>query len=516
MIIQRLILALSCMILTLGCSFFARPAEESSPIPVEPTGDASRAAAPVLTEPTPVPLNPPTATVSQAATPAPTPTWHMMTPTIPSPTPIPTLSLYAQQAVQYFAETDNLQLHTEAELTNLRQLSPEEAQPFSHLIDVQESERVALHTGRPYHEVILTTNTGRSHNEIREYFLAIDVETGEVLADNWEDFNQKEKAAYRAKYGKFRPRLYDHLQTISDDTPVSVEIWLSGTKAQVEIYRELGHHFPEVATPAAQGEDPRQLDTIILALGKDPANPANLEDPALADLKERIDDKHDEIWYADTQVRMAPVREWLEREGYAYQSFEPMPALNAKHLSKAAVYRLAEVEAVGTMYLIPEPTPTPPIVIYPEQLWPEAQVLTFETLEREEDAGPLWENREPGLRIITSQAEIEAIKHHDPYIGPGIAHHLSQVDFQTQVAIIAFRGWRGSIHENFRVKKIVRQEDEIILIAQKGYSTGQLEVTSPYHLIKVQKNGEWPTVVVFKLYFEVEPDPVAIVSQAVQ
>ncbi len=510
---RHLILALGVLILGLGCNFFARPA-------VEPTGDVSRAAAPGLTEPTPVPLKPPTATVSQTATPAPTTTYPFgdMTPSIPSPTPVPTLSLYAQQAVQYFSETDHLQLRTETELTNLRQLSPEAAQPFSRLIDVQESERVAWHTGRPYHEVILTTNTGRAHNEIREYFLAIDVETGEVLADDWEDFDQKEKAAYRAKYGKFRPRLYDHLQTIADDTLVSVEIWLSGTKGEVEIYRELGHHFPEVATPAAQGEDPRDLLTIILALGKDPFNPANLDDPALADLKKRIVDKYREIWYADTQARMAPVKEWLEREGYAYHSFEPMPALDAKHLPKEAIYRLVEVEAVRTMDFIPEPTPTPPIVIYPAQLWPKAQVLAFETLERDEYAGSLWENREPGLRIISSQAEIEAIKHY-PYIGPGIAHHLSQVDFQTQVALLAFRGWTGTVYDGFQVKQVLRLADEVILVAQKWYPTAALgeyvdAESSPYHLITVPKDGTWSGQLVFKLYFEVEPEPVAVVSHS--
>ena len=106
------------------------------------------------------------------------------------------------------------------------------------------------------------------------------------------------------------------------------------------------------------------------------------------------------------------------------------------------------------MYLIPEPTPTPPIVIYPAQQWPEAQVLAFETLSQD-DYPPFpseyWEDREPGLVIIGSQAEMEVAKD-VPYIGEGLAYSLSQVDFQTQVALLAFRGWTGTVYEGFQVK----------------------------------------------------------------
>lgn len=138
---------------------------------------------------------------------------------------------------------------------------------------------------------------------------------------------------------------------------------------------------------------------------------------------------------------------------------------------------------------------------------PQETDLPFETIEQDtgyDSSRQQWEEREPKLLIIASVQDIEAAK---PFVTDEALAALQKMDFATQFAVLAFRGFQGS-HAGFKIEQVLRRGNEIVLYAKPGTESSDTVVRSPYHLIKVNKEGHWDSDFTFNLYFDQAEAPV--------
>jgi hypothetical protein len=139
---------------------------------------------------------------------------------------------------------------------------------------------------------------------------------------------------------------------------------------------------------------------------------------------------------------------------------------------------------------------------------PRDTELSFETIELESNPehAKQWTDREPKLLIIASTQDIEAAR---PFVTDEALTALQKMDFTTQFAVLALRGLQGSSFSGFKIEQIIRRGNEIALYAQAGAEGSATVVRSPYHLIKVNKEGHWDSDFTFNLYFD-QTGPVAV------
>ncbi len=129
---------------------------------------------------------------------------------------------------------------------------------------------------------------------------------------------------------------------------------------------------------------------------------------------------------------------------------------------------------------------------------PQETEVSFETIEQVEAFTKQLGGKEPKLLVIASAQDVEEAK---PFVTDEALAALQQMDYTTHFAILAFRGLQTSSHEGFKVEQIGRQGNEILLYAQPGANGSAAIMTSPFHLIKVKKEGQWGENFTFNLYF---------------
>lgn len=133
---------------------------------------------------------------------------------------------------------------------------------------------------------------------------------------------------------------------------------------------------------------------------------------------------------------------------------------------------------------------------------PQETDLSFETVERRRDwpgSGKEREAREPGLIVIAASEDLIQI---DTLLTKEVQTQLREIDFSAYFAIAAFLGHQGSGHEGIDVEQIVRRGDDVLVHVQVGNLTGDLMETSPYHLVKIRKEGNWNQKIHFTLYLD--------------
>jgi hypothetical protein len=133
---------------------------------------------------------------------------------------------------------------------------------------------------------------------------------------------------------------------------------------------------------------------------------------------------------------------------------------------------------------------------------PQERELPFETIERRRDwpgSGKEREARDPGLMIIAASEDLIQI---DTLLTQEVQTQLREIDFGAYFAIAAFLGHQGSGHEGIDVEQIVRRGDDVLVYVQVGNLTGDLMETSPYHLVKIRKEGNWNQTLHFRLYLD--------------
>ncbi|MCR4408524.1 MAG: hypothetical protein NUW24_16655 [Anaerolineae bacterium] len=129
---------------------------------------------------------------------------------------------------------------------------------------------------------------------------------------------------------------------------------------------------------------------------------------------------------------------------------------------------------------------------------PQKEELPFETIEQA-DYSPKYETRESGLIIVASTDEASQL---DGWISPEALEQLREVDYERFFAAVVFLSWQPTGHEGIRVERIVRQGNAVSIYALVGRPTGETRVSSPYHLVKIQKVGRWSTTINFALVIE--------------
>jgi hypothetical protein len=142
--------------------------------------------------------------------------------------------------------------------------------------------------------------------------------------------------------------------------------------------------------------------------------------------------------------------------------------------------------------------------------------LPFETIEQAKtaDVTKQWKGTEPRLLIV---AHPEDISEAQQYVTDKATVVLSRLDFTKHFAIIAFQGWQGVDRGGpFQIERIVRQGNVISLYAQPINRDPSVEgsdiVVSPYHLVKVRKDGMGAGIFNFKLYFDKTGSEVTSIS----
>jgi hypothetical protein len=129
---------------------------------------------------------------------------------------------------------------------------------------------------------------------------------------------------------------------------------------------------------------------------------------------------------------------------------------------------------------------------------PQEQELPFETIEQA-DYSPKYEDKEPGLVIIASADETNQL---DGWVSAEAIEQLRELDYGNYFAVVAFLGWQPTGHEGISIEQIVRQGNAVSVYTLVGRPTGETEETSPFHLVRVQKVGQWGTSINFALVIE--------------
>lgn len=154
----------------------------------------------------------------------------------------------------------------------------------------------------------------------------------------------------------------------------------------------------------------------------------------------------------------------------------------------------------------------------------QAIELPFETIELTDPSQPSkpsessiptdwpdqWMDKNPGLFVIASFQEITGIRQ---YISAQAIAMLEQMDFSQSFALIAFDGWKSSLHYDFKIQKIIKNKDQVYVFVQPSQEGPQLTISSLYHLISIRKNGKWMQTFTFHLYIadkESNATPVAL------
>ena len=119
---------------------------------------------------------------------------------------------------------------------------------------------------------------------------------------------------------------------------------------------------------------------------------------------------------------------------------------------------------------------------------PQETELSFETLEQKNDPDSTkrWEGQEPRLLIITNIQDVEEASR---FVTDEAIAALHKLDFATQFAILAFRGFQGN-HAGFKIERGLRRGNEIVLYAQPGTGSPATIVISSYHYNNREKRGK--------------------------
>jgi hypothetical protein len=430
----------------------------------------------------------------------------------PSPTPLP--STEAQVALRYIAERYGI--------------------PVEQLAIVNEHRREYAELGRVFQAFTLL-----SLADNRFFNLLVDPEDHTVVEDVGA-VQRAQEDAYRQRYGKLEPALYERLQQAADDEPIEVAIWIAGRprRSQQELFAELAARFPE-----AQAAMERS--------GK----PFDVQDP---EVRARIEQAYDAMGKVDTQALVQPVVEFLQGQGYAVTTYDGLPSVTGV-FPKQLILALSERPDVGRIFLIEGegellldsavPTDRVPAVwqrgfkggnalIVAAVLWglalplmylswrlakkrllwvvvAAAATLTlsvlylaacqsqeielpFQTIAQGEGfpTGRSYPGEKPDLLIITAPEEVDT-PGLEVQFPPDLAEQLRAVNYNDRFVIIVLRGQLGGTSPSYAIDvlEVVRSGNRVVVrthFGELGPEEGVLMAfSSPYHILTVAKAGTW-------------------------
>ncbi|GAB4578455.1 MAG: hypothetical protein Fur0022_11900 [Anaerolineales bacterium] len=134
---------------------------------------------------------------------------------------------------------------------------------------------------------------------------------------------------------------------------------------------------------------------------------------------------------------------------------------------------------------------------------PEDGSLTFQTLEQKNDSAYSLQEQytalEPGLIVIDNE---ESQARYERWFGEKGRNALSDLNFGTRLALGVFQGWKTSGGYGVEIERITRVGEVVTVVARfnepaLGGAGGA--ITSPYHLVRVNKAGEWRPGITYQL-----------------
>jgi hypothetical protein len=124
---------------------------------------------------------------------------------------------------------------------------------------------------------------------------------------------------------------------------------------------------------------------------------------------------------------------------------------------------------------------------------PQEQDLPFETIEQTYSSGTgrYYENREPAMMIVSAPQEAEQVFN---FITPDAAERLNRINYDSYFAIAVFQGMKPSGGYGVNITRISSRNHRITVEVNfqepaPGFERTQI-ITSPYHLVQVEKPAE--------------------------
>jgi len=118
---------------------------------------------------------------------------------------------------------------------------------------------------------------------------------------------------------------------------------------------------------------------------------------------------------------------------------------------------------------------------------PIPESIPFETIGLEDTNE--YDGRQPYLALIASVDDIEKVR---GLVSTDALTQLRELDFRRYFAVAIFRGRQGSGGYATIIERIVRRDDQYVVHVQfwgpSPYYEVTMEVTSPYHLIRVRRD----------------------------
>lgn len=133
----------------------------------------------------------------------------------------------------------------------------------------------------------------------------------------------------------------------------------------------------------------------------------------------------------------------------------------------------------------------PPLQATPTSAAP--LVLPFETISQWHwGRGEGYEGEKPDAFIISDPSDIQEVK---DWITADAKSTLEGLDYQTFFAIAAFQGYKTIGPFEITIDAITKQNDDLVVqvtLKEPCYNCPRTPAaTSPYHLVRVKKQGEW-------------------------
>ena len=149
----------------------------------------------------------------------------------------------------------------------------------------------------------------------------------------------------------------------------------------------------------------------------------------------------------------------------------------------------------------PPPTKTPFVLI---DLPSGTVELPFETVVRASDS--FYEDKQPEVMVIANQDQVRDLS---VTLWPELLSEVSTVDFSNYFVVVAFHGFRPDGCCHIEVKQLVRQDKQVDVYAyftEKPPGAPRTAATiSPFHAVKVRKEGSWGDEFTFVLYDNSRP-----------
>ena len=142
----------------------------------------------------------------------------------------------------------------------------------------------------------------------------------------------------------------------------------------------------------------------------------------------------------------------------------------------------------------------PVLILVPSACKPQETSLPFETIERKDwvSTGQVYKAREPGVIVIARPEDVTSLNN---WVTEDAKAQLQTLDYTTYFALAVFQGWKGTDGYSIQIERITRQEDNvtILVLLQEPRPDERKNdiVTSPYHLVQVQKVGVWDRNITF-------------------